>query len=115
MLSSYLFALNVLDRSLVESRTVATTTLIIVGFYLILALEASGGKRSAWVTALCGSLGALYVVVLLLPFARRFFELAAPGPELLVAAVGAAVGVGGLFLTDERFVPDYGRPSRPRF
>ena len=52
VLSSYLFALNVLDRPLPESRTVAATVLIIVGLYLILALEATA-RRGAWVSALC--------------------------------------------------------------
>lgn len=46
LLSSYLFALNVLDLPLVEARTVATTVLVTVGLYLIVALEAAGRRRS---------------------------------------------------------------------
>src|SRR5205823_1804055 len=47
VLSSYLFALDVLGEPLVSARTVATTALVIVGLYLILALEASGRRRRA--------------------------------------------------------------------
>ena len=115
VLSSYLFTLNVLDRSVLDSRTVATTTLIGVGLFLILALEASGERRSVWVTVLCAAMLLLYILVLALPFARRFFELAAPDPVLfLVALAGTGIAIAGLWLTDERFLPDYGRTDRPR-
>ena len=52
VVSSYLFALNVINLSLTSARTVATTALIAVGLYLVLALEAAGRRRSAWVGAL---------------------------------------------------------------
>ena len=44
VISSYLFALNVLDLPLVEARTVATTPLIAVGLYLIVCTR---GRRTA--------------------------------------------------------------------
>ena len=50
VLASYLFALNVANMSLTKSQTVATTVLVIVGLYLILALEASGLRRGAAVS-----------------------------------------------------------------
>ena len=53
VVSSYLFALNVLDLPLESARTVAVTVVVLVGLYLLLALEASGGKRSAAVSLLC--------------------------------------------------------------
>jgi magnesium-transporting ATPase (P-type) len=110
VLAGYFFALNVVDLGLVEARTVATTVLVGVGLYLILALEASGRWRGAAVSALCAGLGALYLLVLALPSTRSFFELAAPGPAVLVtSAVGVALAVVGLWLTDDRFVP--GRPA----
>jgi P-type E1-E2 ATPase len=112
VLASYLFALNVIDLPLVEARTVATTVLVAVGLYLILALEASGRRRGAAVSGLCAVLAAGYFLVLLTPFAREFFELAPPGPVILVtAAAGAAFALTGLWLTDERFVPGRGTPS----
>jgi cation-transporting P-type ATPase E len=106
VLASYLFALNVIDLPLVEARTVATTVLVVVGLYLVLALEASGRLRGTAVLALCLALLALYLFVLITPATRDFFELAGLGPVIvIVSVVGAALAVAGLWLTDERFVP----------
>jgi cation-transporting ATPase E len=106
VLSSYLFALDVLDLSLIESRTVATTALMAIGLYLVLALEASGRRRTTAVSVLCLALAATYALVLAAPPAREFFALAAPGPLVLLTALGgAALAVTGLLLTDERFLP----------
>jgi cation-transporting ATPase E len=110
VLASYLFALNVIDLPLVEARTVATTVIVVVGLYLVLALEASGRVRGAAVAGLCVGLLVLYVLVLLTPGLREFFELASLDPVIVIlAAVGAALAVSGLWLTDERFVPWQGR------
>ena len=46
MLSSYLFALNVAGVPLEEARTAATTVLIAVGLYLVVALEAAPGTQT---------------------------------------------------------------------
>ncbi|MBX6370605.1 MAG: HAD-IC family P-type ATPase, partial [Rhodospirillales bacterium] len=106
VLSSYLFALNVLDLKLVEARTVAVTVLVLVGQYLILALEAAGRARGAAVSSLCLVLLACYALVLLVPFSRRFFSLALPGPGVLgPALVGAALAIVGLAVLDDRFIP----------
>src|SRR5581483_6246185 len=110
-LSRYTFVYQVLDRSLEESRTVATTVLIVVGLYLILALESTTARRSAWVSVLCGVLAGMYALVLLVPFARDFYALAIPHPLAWVAAgAGAALAVGALVLTDDRFVPGWALP-----
>jgi cation-transporting P-type ATPase E len=109
VLSSYSFVLHVLGRPLQESRTVATTVLVAVGLYLILALEASSRRRKAAVSVLCAALAGIYALVLVAPFARHFYALAVPGPlSLLAAAAGAALAIGGLVLTDDRFVPGRG-------
>jgi hypothetical protein len=58
------------------------------------------------VLALCLGLLALYFVVLTLPGWRDFFEVASPDPAILLcAAAGSALAMGGLALTDERFIP----------
>jgi cation-transporting P-type ATPase E len=112
VLSGYLFAYNVVNLPLVEARTVATTVLVAVGLYLILALEAAGRVRGPVVSALCAALGLLYVVILALPGTRGFFDLAGPSVLIfLIAAVGAGLALAGLWLTDERFVP--GQKARP--
>jgi magnesium-transporting ATPase (P-type) len=106
VLSSYSATLEVLGRGLDESRTVATTVLVIVGLYLILALEASTPRRGAWVSILCLVLGGLYVVVMIFPFARNFYALDVPSPLAFLAAVGGSVlAIAGLALTDDRFIP----------
>ncbi len=110
VLASYLAALNVLELRLIEARTVATTVLVLVGLYLILALESTtGARRRAAVLVLCLVMAALYVAVLALPFLRSFFALVVPGPAAVAAAlIGTAIAVTGLVLTDERFLPRRG-------
>ncbi len=99
-----------LDLKLVEARTVAVTVLVLVGLYLILALEVvrpGPGRRRLDCSASCCLIG--YVFVLLVPFARDFFSLAPPGPAVLGPALaGAALAIGGLAVLDDRFVPGRG-------
>ena len=112
VVSSYLFALNVLGLPLESARTVAVTVIVLVGLYLLLALEASGKKRSAAVSLLCLVLLGSYALVLVVPFARDFFELAAPSLSILLPAIaGAALAIGGLVVLDDRFVP--GKRGQP--
>ncbi len=106
VLASYLVTLNVLDAGLKEARTAALTTLILVGLYLVLALEARERSRAVWVGALCGSLLAVYIAILAIPGLRGFFDLVTLGPASeLAALVGAGLAIGFLWLTDDRFVP----------
>ena len=110
--TAYLISLNVFDLGLLQSRTAATSTLIVVGLYLVLALEATSTRRARLVGILCASLLAVYVAVLLVPGLRRFFELAVPNAAALaLIAVGSAIAVGFLWLTDDRFVPLRARPA----
>jgi len=105
VLSSYLFALNVLDLPLIEARTVATTVLVVVGLYLILALEAGGRRRGLAVTGLCLGLFCLYLLALVLP-THNFFELSVPNAAILLSSSGGiGLSIVGLWLTGERFVP----------
>jgi P-type E1-E2 ATPase len=106
VVSSYLFALNVLDLRLLAARTVAVTVLVIVGLYLILALEVVGRVRGAAVSVLCAALLAGYIVVLLVPSSRHFFALSSPGATVVATSLaGAALAIGWLVVLDERFVP----------
>ena len=103
---TYLISLNVFDLGLLQSRTAATSTLIIVGLYLVLALEATSTRRARLVGVLCASLLAAYIAILLLPGLRRFFELVVPNAAALaLIATGSAIAIGFLWLTDDRFVP----------
>jgi len=106
VLSSYLFALNVADTGLLEARTVATTSLVATGLYLVLALEAGGGPRSFYVSVLCAVLALAYLATLAIPFTRDFFALAAPSVgSIVVALAGSGIAAAFLWLTDECFVP----------
>ncbi len=106
VLSSYVFALNVLGLRLVEARTVAVTVLVLVGLYLILALEVTGRVRGAAVSTLCLVLLGGYVLALVVPFARQFFALALPGPSVVGSALaGAVLAIAWLAVLDDRFIP----------
>ena len=106
VLSSYLFALNVLGLDLQDARTVATTALVLVGLYLILALEAAGAVRGTAIVALTVALFAAYIAILILPGMRSFFALSAPHISILLPAIlGAALAAGGLAVVDDRFIP----------
>ena len=109
VLSSYVFALNVLDLELPEARTVAVTVLVLVGLYLILALEATGRLRATAISTLCLALLAIYLVILVFPSLRDFFELTSPSPAVIgPALVGAALAIVGLAVIDDRFIPGRG-------
>ena len=106
VVSSYLFALHVLDLSLLEARTVATTALVTMGLYFVLVLEASGRQRGPAVTGLVLALAAGYALVVLWPWAREFFALATPTPAILATAIGGSAFVlTALWLADARFAP----------
>jgi cation-transporting ATPase E len=114
VVASFLLAINLLDMSELRARTVATTVLVVTGLYLIVVLESSSRVRGYTVGALCAALLALYLVVLSLPGWRDFFELAAPGPLIIICSIaGTALAVGGLALTDPRFLPGPSPPEPP--
>jgi magnesium-transporting ATPase (P-type) len=99
VVSSYQFALNALDLQLLEARTVAISGLVLVGLYLILALEGVGGRRGRLIAGMCLLLLLAYTTTLALPSTREFFQLALPSVEIVATAVvGAAIAVAGLEL-----------------
>jgi magnesium-transporting ATPase (P-type) len=113
VLASFVFARNVARLPLTEARTIATTVLVLVGLYLILALEATSRRRAAAVGVLSAAMLVLYALVLAAPFARHFFALDVPGiGGVFVVLAGAALAVAGLWLTDDRFVPGAFRGAR---
>ena len=96
-----------------QARTAATSTLGIVGLYLVLALEATSKKRAGLVGFLCATLLAVYVAILLVPGVRHFYELAVPtSAAVTLILLDAAIAIGFLWLTDDRFVPLRG-PAAP--
>ena len=113
VLASFVFARNVARLPLTEARTIATCVLVLVGLYLLLALEATSVQRAAAVGGLAGAMLALFLLVLAAPFARHFFALDVPGVGGgVVVVLGAALAIAGLWLTDDRFVPAVWRAAR---
>jgi cation-transporting P-type ATPase E len=108
VVSGYLFALHDLGFSVVRSRTIATTVLVVVGLYLVLALEAAGSRwRSTLVGGMCLGLAGAFVATFLLAPVRHFFELGVPTPGMLAtAAVATALAIGALALAG--FTPTAG-------
>ena len=99
VVSSYQFALNALDLPLLEARTIAISVLVLVGLYLVLALEGVSGRRGRLVAGMCLALLFAYAATLALPPTREFFELAVPTFEIVATAVvGAGIAVAGLEL-----------------
>jgi magnesium-transporting ATPase (P-type) len=99
VVASYQFSRNALSLPLLDARTVATSVLVLVGLYLIVALEGTAGRRGSLVGLMCVALAALFATTLALPATRDFFELAAPSVEIvLTALVGASISVAGLEL-----------------
>ncbi|HEX5192072.1 MAG TPA: HAD-IC family P-type ATPase [Solirubrobacteraceae bacterium] len=100
LIAAYLFAVHDLDLSVPDARTVALTTLIASGLYLVMALEAGGSRRrSSLVAVMCAAMAGLYVVTLLTPATRRFFALTVLDPGMLATAlVAGALSIGALAL-----------------
>ena len=100
LVAGYLFALHDLDLSVADARTVAVTILVACGLYLVMALEAEGSRRrSTLVAGMSAVLAGLYVVALLLPATRRFFELTVPDVGMIVTSVlASAVAIAALEL-----------------
>lgn len=100
VVAAYLFALHDLDRSVGDARTVALTTLMATGLYVVMALEAGGSlRRSALVTLMCALMAGIYVLALLIPASRTFFALGSLDAGLILTSIlASAVAIGALAL-----------------
>jgi cation-transporting P-type ATPase E len=112
VLASFVFARNVGQVPLTEARTIATTVLVLVGLYLVLALEATNRRRATVIGTLVAIMIGAYALVVATPATRSFFALTVLGPGgVVIALAGAGLAVVGLWLTDDRFVPGVLRDS----
>jgi cation-transporting ATPase E len=100
LVAAYLFARHDLNLSVADSRTVALTTLIASGLYLVMALEAGGSlRRSAAVGGMCAVMAGVYVIALSLPASRSFFALTPPHLGMLATALlASAISIAALWL-----------------
>lgn len=116
VVSAYLFALNVLFDDVAAARTVAVTSLMAIGLWLVVILEVSGVKRSAWVITMCLVMAGIYVAFLLVAPLRDFFALTTLSAlDVVVAISGAVITAAGLWMLDRQFRPEPLRGAMPRW
>jgi magnesium-transporting ATPase (P-type) len=100
IVAGYLLARYGFDLGLSHSRTVATGITVVCGLAVVLRLEGERGRRRRAVAALCVGMALLFVLALMIPVLRDFYELSTPTGESVVAwAAGAALGVGAMLAT----------------
>jgi cation-transporting ATPase E len=97
IVAGYLLARYGFDLGLSRSRTVATGIVVACGLAVVMRLESERGRRRLAVGALCAAMALLFLLALVVPFLRDFYELSTPTGEAVAAwAVGVALGVGGM-------------------
>jgi magnesium-transporting ATPase (P-type) len=99
--AGYLLARYGFDVGLASSRTVATAIVVVCGLAVVLQIESecAGRRRRIAVAGLSALMALLFVVALIIPFLRHFYELRPPTAASVGAlAIGSAVGVGGMLL-----------------
>jgi cation-transporting ATPase E len=82
---------SILAEGLVEARTAATVTMLLLGLWILVEVARPlTPRRLSLVTAML----VVFVLVLLLPGTREFFELAAPSAETwVIAALSVVTGI----------------------
>jgi hypothetical protein len=97
IVAGYLLARYGFDVGLGHARTVATGVVVACGLTTVVLIEREGGRKQWAVYGLCAAMAALYLLALVVPFARDFFELEKPNGDMALAwAIGAAVGIAGM-------------------
>ena len=97
IVAGYLLARYGFDLGLSRSRTVATGIVVACGLAVVMRLETEPGRRRLAVAGLCAAMALLFLLALVVPFLRDFYELSTPTGEAVAAwALGVALGVGGM-------------------
>ncbi|MEZ5245238.1 MAG: HAD-IC family P-type ATPase [Acidimicrobiales bacterium] len=92
------------DVSLAEARTAATATLLLLGLVILLLISR---PWKPWKAGLATAMAACYVLVMVWPFARDYFELDLPTADAWVAvAIAAAIGAIGIGVATKVFTDD---------
>ena len=96
VLAGFVLARYGFDLELRLARTVATGTVVVCGLAVVVRLE-TGSRRRLAVAGLCAAMAVLFLLALLAPPFREFFELEIPTGKALTAwAIGSALGVVGM-------------------
>ena len=97
IVAGYLLARYGFDLGLRRARTVATGIVVVCGLAVVMRLEGERGRRRLAVGVLCAAMALLFVLALLVPFLRDFYELTTPTGEAVASwAIGVSLGVGGM-------------------
>lgn len=92
------------DVTLPEARTAATATLLLLGLVTLLLISR---PLQPWKGALAAAMAACYVLVMVWPFARDYFELDLPtGAAWFAVAIASAIGGLGIWLSTRVFTND---------
>ena len=71
--------------------------MVVCGLVVVIRLERETGWRRLAVIGLCVLMAMLYVLALVVPALRSFYELSAPNADELAAwAVGTTVGISAM-------------------
>jgi len=97
IVAGYLLARYGFDLGLRRSRTVATGITVVCGLAVVLRLEGERGRRRLAVGGPCAAMALLFLLALVVPFLRDFYELSTPTGKAVAAwGVGVVLGVGAM-------------------
>ncbi len=89
------------DVTLPEARTAATATLLLIGLVILVLISR---PLRPWKIALAATMAGMYVLTMVWPFAREYFELDLPtGAAWLAVVVAGVVGSVGVMITTRLF------------
>jgi magnesium-transporting ATPase (P-type) len=93
--AGYLTARYGFDLGLARSRTVATGIVVVCGLAVVMRVEGGTERRRLQVGALCALMALAFLLALVIPFLRDFYELTTPTGQAVAAwAIGTGLGVG---------------------
>ncbi len=90
------------DVPLSEARTIATMTLLGIGLVILVVVSR---PLAHWKIGLAAAMAALYVIVMVWPFPRDYFELDLPPAWLWLPCFGIIVAAGAIIVAIPKLVP----------
>ncbi|HEV3129521.1 MAG TPA: HAD-IC family P-type ATPase [Solirubrobacteraceae bacterium] len=111
IIAGYVIARYGFDLNLTHSRTVATGIVVVCGLAVVIRLEAESGHKLLEITGLCGLMLGLFALALVIAPLRRFYELATPNADAVLAfGIGSVLGIAGMVLATA-LLAGHGAPS----
>ena len=92
------------QKVLPEARTVATFTLLGVGLVILVVISR---PLRPWKVGLAGAMGGSYLIVMVWPWARNFFELDIPPAWMWIPTIAAIVIAGAGVVNIPRAIRRY--------